>query len=33
MKNKNIQIIHIILDTLKEMLPEGDSRRELVSET
>ena len=31
-EKQNIQIIHIILDTLKEMLPEGDSRRELVSE-
>ena len=31
-EKQNIQIIHIILDTLKEMLPEGDPRRELVSE-
>ena len=27
---QNIQIIHIILDTLQEMLPEGDPRKELV---
>jgi dTDP-glucose 4,6-dehydratase len=31
-EKQNIQIIHIILDTLQEMLPEGDPRRELVSE-
>ena len=29
---KMIEIIHIILDTLQEMLPEGDPRKELVSE-
>ena len=31
-EKQNIEIIHIILDTLLEMLPEGDPRRELVSE-
>ena len=31
-EKQNIEIIHIILDTLKEMLPEGDSRRALVGE-
>lgn len=31
-EKQNIQIIHIILDTLQEMLPEGDPRKELVSE-
>ncbi len=31
-EKQNIEIIHIILDTLKELLPEGDERRALVSE-
>ena len=31
-EKQNIEIIHIILDTLQEMLPEGDPRKELVSE-
>lgn len=31
-EKQNIEIIHIILDTLKEMLPESDPRRELVGE-
>ncbi|MBQ0059483.1 MAG: dTDP-glucose 4,6-dehydratase [Lachnospiraceae bacterium] len=31
-ERQNIQIIHIILDTLQEMLPDGDPRKELVSE-
>ena len=31
-EKQNIQIIHIILDTLKEMLPKSDPRRALVSE-
>ncbi|MCI8927156.1 MAG: dTDP-glucose 4,6-dehydratase [Lachnospiraceae bacterium] len=31
-EKQNIEIIHIILDTLREMLPEGDPRRELVSD-
>ena len=31
-EKQNIEIIHIILDTLQEMLPAGDSRKELVSE-
>ena len=31
-EKQNIQIIHIILDTLQEMLPENDPRKELVSE-
>ena len=31
-EKQNIQIIHIILDTLREMLPESDPRRALVSE-
>ncbi len=31
-EKENIEIIHIILDTLQEMLPEGDPRKELVSE-
>ncbi len=31
-EKQNIQIIHIILDTLQEMLPDGDPRKELVSE-
>ena len=31
-EKKNIQIIHIILDTLQEILPEGDPRKELISE-
>lgn len=30
-EKQNIEIINIILDTLQEMLPEGDPRRELVS--
>ncbi len=30
-EKQNIQIINIILDTLQEMLPEGDPRKELVS--
>ena len=31
-EKQNIEIIHIILETLQEMLPEGDPRRALVSE-
>ncbi len=31
-EKQNIEIIHIILETLQEMLPEGDPRKELVSE-
>lgn len=31
-EKQNIEIIHIILETLLEMLPQGDPRRELVSE-
>ncbi len=31
-ERQNIQIIHIILDTLQEMLPEDDPRRALVSD-
>ena len=31
-EKQNIQIIHIILDTLQEMLPEGDPEKKLVSE-
>ena len=31
-EKQTIQIIHIILDTLQEMLPEGDPRKALVSE-
>ena len=31
-EKQNIEIIRIILDTLQEMLPEGDPRKELVSE-
>ena len=31
-EKQNIQIIHIILDTLQEMLPEGDPRKELVEQ-
>ncbi len=31
-EKQNIEIIHIILDTLQEMLPEGDPRKKLVSE-
>lgn len=30
-EKQNIEIIEIILDTLQEMLPEGDARKELVS--
>ena len=30
-EKQNIEIIHIILDTLQEMLPEGDPRKALVS--
>ncbi len=30
-EKQNIEIIHIILDTLQEMLPEGDERKKLVS--
>ncbi|MGN0514548.1 MAG: dTDP-glucose 4,6-dehydratase [Lachnospiraceae bacterium] len=30
-EKRNIEILNIILDTLMEMLPEGDARRELVS--
>ncbi len=30
-EKQNIEIIHIILETLQEMLPEGDPRRELVT--
>lgn len=31
-EKQNIEIIHIIIETLKEMLPEDDARRALVSE-
>ena len=31
-EKQNIEIIHIIIETLQEMLPEGDPRKELVSE-
>ena len=31
-EKQNIEIIHIILDTLQEMLPEGDPRKQLVNE-
>lgn len=31
-EKQNIEIIHIILKTLQEMLPEGDPRRQLVNE-
>ena len=31
-EKQNIQIIHIILDTLRDMLPESDARRTLVSD-
>ena len=31
-EKQNIEIIHIILDTLREMLPDGDPRKELVSD-
>ena len=31
-EKQNIEIIHIILDTLQDMLPEGDPRKALVSE-
>ena len=31
-EKQNIEIIHIILDTLQEMLPEGDPRKALVTE-
>lgn len=31
-EKQNIEILHIILDTLQDMLPEGDPRKELVSE-
>lgn len=31
-EKQNIEIIHIIIETLKEMLPEDDARRSLVSE-
>ena len=31
-EKQNIEILHIILDTLQEMLPEGDPRKKLVSE-
>ena len=31
-EKQNIQIIHIILDTLQEMLPDDDPRKKLVSE-
>ena len=30
-EKKNIEIVHIIIETLQEMLPEGDPRKELVS--
>ena len=30
-EKQNIEIIHIIIETLQEMLPEGDPRKELVS--
>ena len=30
-EKQNIEIINIILETLQEMLPEGDPRKELVS--
>lgn len=32
-EKQNIEIIHMILDTLQEMLPEGDPRKALVSES
>ena len=31
-EKQNIEIVHIILDTLKDMLPEGDPRKERISE-
>lgn len=31
-EKQNIEILHIILDTLREMLPEGDERQSLVSD-
>ena len=31
-EKQNIEIIHIILDTLQEMLPDSDPRKALVSE-
>ena len=31
-EKQNIEIIHIILDTLQEMLPEGDPRKEHINE-
>ena len=31
-EKQNIEILHIILDTLQEMLPEGDPRKALVSD-
>ena len=30
-EKQNIEIINIIIETLQEMLPEGDPRKELVS--
>jgi len=30
-EKQNIEIVHIIIETLQEMLPEGDPRKELVS--
>ncbi len=32
-EKQNIEIIHIILDTLQEMLPEGDSRKAHINES
>lgn len=32
-EKQNIEIIHIILNTLREMLPEGDGRRKLVKDS
>lgn len=31
-EKRNIEIVHIILDTLREMLPEGDDRRERITD-
>ena len=31
-EKQNIEIIHIILDTLQEMLPDGDKRKEYINE-
>ena len=32
MRSRIFEIIHIILDTLQEMLPDDDPRKKLVSE-